>query len=137
MPAKMWRRTPSKDGTLRQFYIDITTAFTATTSVQEAMRKMKSLKMGNMSANEHTAQFKLLVDRADLAQAGDAILINFYRSSLSPWLVECIYQGEVPTTLQEWKTRAILLNHNKRLAASFTGGGRSGGSGGKKKKFTF
>ena len=74
--------------------------------------------MGATSADEHTANFELLVDKAELATAGDAILIDFYRSSLAPWLIERIYQGDVPTTLQEWKERAILLDHNKRLAAA-------------------
>ena len=102
------------------------------------MRKLKSLKMGNTLADEHTTNFKLLVDCTDLATAGDAILIYFYQLSLPPWLIERIYQGEVPLTLANWKARAILLDHNKRLASAFTGGGRSGGSGGgKKKKFMF
>ena len=94
--------------------------------------------MGATSADEHTANFELLVDKAELATAGNAILIDFYRSSLAPWLIERIYQGDVPDTLQEWKERAILLDHNKRLAAAFTGGGHSGGHAkGKKKKFNF
>jgi len=99
-------------GNLAQFFLEFAAAFTATTSTQEAMRKIKALKMGGRSTDEHTAQFELLVDQAGLATAGDAILIDFYRSSLAPWLIEHIYQGEVPTTLAEWKTRAILLDHN-------------------------
>ncbi len=127
-------------GTLANLFAKLMAAFTVTTSVQEAMHKVKSLKMGNSSANEHTAQFELLVDQADLATAGEAILINFYHALLAPWLIERIYQGEVPNMLAQWKARAILLDHNKRLAASFTGGGQSGGgfnSRGGKKKFTF
>jgi len=127
-------------GTLAQFFLEFAGAFTATTSTQEAMRKIKALKMGGRSTDEHTAQFELLVDQAGLATAGDGILIDFYRSSLAPWLIERIYQGEVPTTLADWKTRAILLDHNRRLASSFTGSGRpyQGSGGGKKKKtFTF
>ena len=65
-------------GTLQQLFTDITAAFTMTTSVQEALRKLKSFKMGAMSANKHTANFELLVDKAELATAGDAILIDFY-----------------------------------------------------------
>jgi len=84
----------------------------ATTLTQEAMRKIKILKMEGQSADEHTAQFELLVDQAGLATAGDAILINFYCSLLTPWLIECIYQGEVPARLADWKTYAILLDHN-------------------------
>ncbi len=90
-------------GTLANLFAKLMAAFTVTTSVQEAMHKVKSLKMGNSSANE-------------------------------------LYQGEVPNMLAQWKARAILLDHNKRLAASFTGGGQSGGgfnSRGGKKKFTF
>ena len=89
-------------------------------------------------------QFELLVDQAGLATASAEILIDFYQSSLSPWLIERIYQGEVPTTLAAWKTRAILLDNNKRLAQAFTGtGGKSfggnkfQGQGNKKKKFVF
>ena len=55
--------------------------------------------MGATLADEHTANFELLVDKAELAMAGDAILINFYRSSLAPWLIERIYQGDVPNML--------------------------------------
>ena len=125
-------------GTLQQLFTDIMAAFTTTTSVQEALRKLKSLKMGATSADEHTAIYELLVNKAELATAGDAILIDFYRSSLAPWLIERIYQGDVPNTLQEWKERAILLDYNKCLAAAFTGGGHSGGHAkGKKKKFNF
>jgi len=110
-------------GTLANLFAELTAAFTTTTSVQEAMHKVKSLKMGTSSANEHTAQFKSLVNRADLATTGEAILIDFYHASLAPWLIERIYQGEVPNTLAQWKARAILLDHNKQLAVSFTGGG--------------
>ncbi len=144
-PAGVWKENwinshQQNYGNLIQFFADITAAFVATTSVQEAMRKLKNLKMGGNSVDEHTAQFELLVDQAGLATAGDPILIDYYRTSLASWLVERIYQGDVPTTLVNWKARAILLDHNKRLAASFTGGGRPSGSGyqgNKKKKFTF
>ena len=114
-------------GTLQQLFMDIMAAFTTTTLVQEALRKLKSLKMGATSADEHMANYELLVDKAELAMAGDAILIDFYRSSLAPWLIERIYQSDVPNMLQEWKEHAILLDHNKRLATAFTGGGHSGG----------
>ena len=127
-PAGVWKENwinshQQNYGNLVQFFADITAAFVATTSVQEAMRKLKNLKMGGNSVDEHTAQFELLVDQAGLATTGDPILIDYYRTSLAPWLVERIYQGDVPTTLVNWKARAILLDHNKRLAASFTGGG--------------
>ena len=100
-------------GTLQGLFADITAAFTMTTLVQEALQKLKSLKMGMTSANEHTANYELLVDKVELATAGDAILINFYQSSHTPWLMEQIYQGDVSNTLQEWKECVILLNYNK------------------------
>src|SRR6266571_1637892 len=65
-------------GNLMQFFADITAAFITTTSVQEAMRKLKNLKMRGNSVDEHTAQFELLVDQASLAIAGDPILINYH-----------------------------------------------------------
>jgi len=56
-------------GNLAQFFLEFAAAFTATTSTQEAMRKIKALKMGGRSTDEHTAQFELLVDQAGLATA--------------------------------------------------------------------
>ena len=127
-PAGVWKEnwiSTHQQGyrTLVQFFQDITAAFTATTSVQETMCKLKTLKMGGMSVDKHTAQFELLVKKAGLATTGNLILIDFYQLSLTPWLIERIYQGVVPTMLQEWKAHAILLDHNKRLAAVFTGRG--------------
>jgi len=69
--------------------------------------------MGKSSVDEHTTQFELLVNQAGLATAGDPILINYYRTLLAPWLVERIYQGDVLTTLVNWKTHVILLDYNK------------------------
>ena len=74
-------------GTLQELFTDIMAAFMTTTSVQEALQKLKSLKMRVTSADKHTANYELLVDKA-LATAGDPILIDFYQSSLAPWLIE-------------------------------------------------
>ena len=94
--------------------------------------------MGATLVDKHMANYELLVDKAELATVGNPILINFYWSSLAPWLIERIYQGDVPNTLQEWKERAILLDYNKQLDAAFTGRGQSGGHvKGKGKKFNF
>src|SRR6266571_2170349 len=57
-------------GNLTQFFADITATFVATTSVQEAMHKLKNLKMGGCSVDEHTTQFELLVNQASLATTG-------------------------------------------------------------------
>ena len=97
------------------------------------MRKLKRLKMGSTSADEHTGKFNLLVDQAEMANAGAAILIDFYRSSLADWLIDRIYQGTVPVTLEDWKTKAIQLDYNRRLAQSYTSGGRSNAPQKKKK----
>src|SRR5438445_7771032 len=71
-PAGTWKEnwiSPHQQegyGNLIQFFTNITAAFVATTSVQEAMHKLKNLRMGGNSVDEHTAQL-LLVNQASLA----------------------------------------------------------------------
>ena len=83
-PAGIWKENwitshqQQGYGNLMQFFADITAAFITTTSIQEAMCKLKNLKMGGNSADKHTTQFELLVDQASLATAGDLILIDYY-----------------------------------------------------------
>ncbi len=109
-------------GTFAVFIQEFKEAFTSITSVDDTMKKLKSLRMGSNSADEHTGKFNLLIDKAGMANAGAPVLIDFYQSSLAPWLIQLIYQGIVPTTLDDWKKKAILLDHNKWLAQSYIGG---------------
>jgi len=42
------------------------------------MRKLKGLKMGSNTADEHTGKFNLLIDKAGMANAGALVFIDFY-----------------------------------------------------------
>src|SRR6266508_2178491 len=71
-------------GTFNAFCDKFKAAFTSVTSTDDAMRKLKGLKMGSNTADEHTGKFNLLIDKAGMANVGAPVLIDFYRSSLAP-----------------------------------------------------
>jgi len=78
-------------GMLAAFLQEFKEAFTSVTSVDDAMRKLEGLRMESNSADEHTGKFNLLINKAGMANTGAAVSIDFYQSSLAPWLIQLIY----------------------------------------------
>jgi len=65
-------------GTFAAFIQEFREALSSVTSADNAMRKLKSLRMESNSADEHTGKFNLLIDKAGMANAGAPVLIDFY-----------------------------------------------------------
>ena len=76
--------------------------------------KMKTLRMGNGSIEEHNAKFKMIVTKSELDETSPAV-IDYYRETLSFPLQRRILSLEnPPKTLKEWYNWAAKLDNNWR-----------------------
>jgi hypothetical protein len=100
-------------GTYDQFIADIKQAFQPFDGPGDALEQLKILRMGNNSAEDHVAQFKLLVTRADLTES--AMLIDAFRETLKIPLQRQIMSLETaPKDLKGWYESAIKLDNKYR-----------------------
>lgn len=97
-------------------------AFNEADSVNEALREIRELRQGTKIAEDHNTAFKLLVGKAGVRNAGDIVLIDYYRNTLNPRLLQKILSMEVvPTTIQNWYDRAVVFDNNHRRMMSALG----------------
>jgi hypothetical protein len=74
----------------------------------EAQHKMTHLRQGNESVKDYNTRFAILGPQT---QFDDQALLNFYRQGLKPIIRSKIMEsGNVPTTVQEWQTRALDID---------------------------
>ena len=99
--------------------------------------KLRSLRQGNNSVNEYIAQFTSLKQQAKLKD--HVSLIEWFTDGLNPALTLRIYMMEkVPTTIEEWMTRASLFESNWRRGPAKlkqNNQNQSNGGGSKSNKF--
>ena len=90
-----------------------------------AMNKLELLRQGNKTAEELVTEFKLLVGQASLGAtttSDNVHLIQLFRKALNPRLANRILFAEtVPSTIEDWYTRAIQYDSNYRMAMAFLG----------------
>ena len=80
-----------------------------------SLHRLKRLKQGNRTVEEHNTEFKLLVGRSGITEP--QTLIPLYRRSISSKIVERIISHDpVPATLQGWMEKAVNLDKNWRIA---------------------
>lgn len=89
--------------------------FTPETHVDDAMKRLTTLKQGKKTATKHITQFKLLVQEAGLAYAGDVALIHFFQNTLNKPLLSKIFTSEqTPRTIEGWYKKAVQHDSNWR-----------------------
>lgn len=105
---------PMHLGTYAQFITDLDTAFKPYDAPGDALEEIKLIRMGNNTAEDHVAQFKMLVNKAKLGTAS-AMLIDAFRKTLRVPLQRQILNLEnAPTTLNEWYDATIKCDNKFR-----------------------
>jgi hypothetical protein len=100
-------------GTYTQFLTELEEAFKPYDAPGDALEEIKTIRIGNNSAEDHVAQFKMLVTKAGLAES--SMLIDAFRETLRIPLQKQILNLETqPTTLAEWYKAAIALDNKYR-----------------------
>ena len=98
-------------GTYKNFIAEIEKDFSPYDAPKDAIYKMKELKLGKSSIEEHVSKFKMLVTKSKLAK-NDAVA-EYFRETLPIQLQTKIMSLPTPpTTLDEWYKWAIQLQNN-------------------------
>lgn len=101
-------------GTYKDFITEITKAFKPYDAEGDALEKIKAIRMGSNSAEDHVAQFKMLVTKAKL-DTTSAMLIDAFRETLKiPLQRQILSMEKPPTTLTEWYEATIKLDNRYR-----------------------
>ena len=114
-----------------EFIEDFKTAFSYMDTPTIAIGKISVIQQGTDTVDEYIAKFRTLAFQTGITDTGP--LIIWFTAGLKAPLVRQIYSNfPLPTTMEEWYSRASLLeNQWRRGQATIEGQGRTGG--GKKK----
>ena len=74
---KLWQKDPFDLGTWDVFEKNLTNAFQPYDAPGDALKEMKTLRMGNGSIEEHNAKFKMIVTKSGLDETSPAV-IDYY-----------------------------------------------------------
>jgi len=93
-------------------------AFGEPDRAQMSQLQLERLFQGSSSVAEFTARFEALAARTGY---NDAALIANYKRGLRRSILQTIHLTELPTTLQEWKDKALILDSLDRAYHNQTG----------------
>jgi len=100
-------------------------AFKPVDQTRDAMHKLTLLKQGSRPVEEMITEFRLLTGQAGLGSSSTSDhlhLIGLFRKALNPPLARRILFGDVvPTTIQDWYSKAIQYDTNFRMAQAILG----------------
>jgi len=86
----------------------------------DALHKLRQMKQGNKTAEEHVTSFKLLLHEAGLVTAPEHDKIERFSETLSDALALRILNSEnPPNTIQGWYDTAIKFDNNWRRTQNF------------------
>jgi hypothetical protein len=109
-------------GTYTAFKDQLKLAFDEVDSVNDALHAIRNLRQGEKQAEDHNTQFKLLVGKAGIHNAGDTVLIDYYKNTLHPRLLQKIMSMEtIPNDIDGWYARATTFDNNHRRMLSALG----------------
>jgi Ty3 transposon capsid-like protein/Zinc knuckle len=107
-------KTPFNLGMWDNFLILLKEVFEPYDAPTDALESIKTLRMGNNTADDHNATFKTLLTKSKLPK-DSPMIIDYYQETLSLPLQRRIMSLEnPPTTLQDWYKWAAKLNYNFR-----------------------
>ena len=98
-------------GTYQELIDLIVKGFSPYDASKDAMYKIKELKMGNTTIEEHVAKFKMLVTKLKLTK--NDVVVEYFRETLPISLQRNIMSlSTPPTDLDGWYEWAIKLQNN-------------------------
>ena len=101
-------------GTYVAFIDEIEGVFKPYDAPGDALEEIKAMRMEGNLAEDHVAQFKILVNKAKL-NTTSAMLIDTFRETLKiPLQRQILNLEKAPTTLKEWYEAAIKLDNKYR-----------------------
>ena len=98
-------------GTYPQLITLIEKDFSPYDTPKDAIYKMKEMKMGNSSIEEHVAKFKMLITKSKLAK-NEAVIEYFWETLPIPLQKNILTLQDPPTTLDKWYEWVIRLQNN-------------------------
>ncbi|PPQ83002.1 hypothetical protein CVT26_011326, partial [Gymnopilus dilepis] len=98
-------------------------AFSPLETTNQAFYELRHLRQGKASAGELNTKFDELVRTAGITiNNNDAVLIDYYIQTLSPWLLDKISGLDtVPTTIKGWQKKAVEFDNSRLNAARLLG----------------
>ena len=99
------------------FLTDFTNAFKETDSAGNALWRIKHLKQGNRTAEDHVNEFKILVSAAglDTTQNKDIAVRDYFADTLNrPLLKRILEDPKTPTDIAGWYEMAIKYDNQYR-----------------------
>jgi hypothetical protein len=113
LEEKAKQEGPIDLGTYKDFVKTFKEAFQPFDAPGDALEEIKTIRMGTNSAEDHVAQFKMLVTKANLKES--SMLIDAFRETLKIPLQRQILNLETaPADLKGWYDAAIKLDNKYR-----------------------
>ncbi|KAG2018804.1 hypothetical protein CC2G_008194 [Coprinopsis cinerea AmutBmut pab1-1] len=135
-----WLRSKETDsdielGTWKDFVAIFKQAFTPINEQEDALQRLKTMTQGKKTAEEHVADFKIVLSKTNLlskdhanktedqrvADAGDTVARDYFQASLNDPLRKKLFDLEKPPqTFKEWTEKAIEKDNNYRRYFALT-----------------
>ncbi|KAG2005841.1 hypothetical protein CC2G_002209 [Coprinopsis cinerea AmutBmut pab1-1] len=135
-----WLRSKETDsdielGTWKDFVAIFKQAFTPINEQEDALQCLKTMTQGKKTAEEHVADFKIVLSKTNLlskdhanktedqrvADAGDTVARDYFQASLNDPLRKKLFDLEKPPrTFKEWTEKAIEKDNNYRRYFALT-----------------